>query len=167
MPLTKPMPACERGRKPKEPSTSDDCRMWGFCFKTKFSNFKSGWISPEIMFVAPTRKKWDITKVGWPSEKLTFCCPWRRRIFLQKSLLTMQNKGLKLRCNAFPKTEHANRQYEQYWCNWIEPKPVGKTQKYVLSSKRKLPSAPVFEKIPILVWANPGPHQLQFTAKAL
>ena len=24
MPLTKPMPACERGRKPKEPSTSDD-----------------------------------------------------------------------------------------------------------------------------------------------
>ena len=44
MPLTKPVPACDRGRKLKEPSTSDDCRMCGFCFKTKFSNFKLEWL---------------------------------------------------------------------------------------------------------------------------
>ena len=52
---TKPVPAPWRGRKLKELSTSDNCRMCGCCFKTQF-NFKSGWISSENMFVAPTRK---------------------------------------------------------------------------------------------------------------
>ena len=61
--LTKPVPAPERGRKPKERSTSDNCKMCGFCFKTKFSNFKSGWISSENMFVAPTRKNGTLPKL--------------------------------------------------------------------------------------------------------
>ena len=48
--------ACSLKReKLKELSTSDNCRMCGCCFKTQF-NFKSGWISSENMFVAPTRK---------------------------------------------------------------------------------------------------------------
>ena len=60
--LTKPVPAPNRGRKPKEPSTSDNCRMCGFFLKTKFSNFKSGWISSENMFVVPTRKNGTLPK---------------------------------------------------------------------------------------------------------
>ena len=52
---TKPL-ASRRGRKPKETSASDNYRMCGCCFKTQFGNFKSGWISSENMFVAPTRK---------------------------------------------------------------------------------------------------------------
>ena len=34
------------------------------CFKTKFSNFKSGWISSENMFVAPTRKGEKLRKLA-------------------------------------------------------------------------------------------------------
>ena len=58
--LTKPVPASNRGRKP---SISDNCRMCGFCLKTKFSNFKSGWISSENMFVVPTRKNRTLPKL--------------------------------------------------------------------------------------------------------
>ena len=61
--LTKPIRAPERGRKPQEPSTSDNCKICGFCFKTKFSNFKSGWISAENMFVVPTRKNGTLPKL--------------------------------------------------------------------------------------------------------
>ena len=61
---TKPV-APRRGRKPKEPSASDNCRMCGCCFKTQFGNFtgKSGWISSENMFVAPTRKGTTLPKL--------------------------------------------------------------------------------------------------------
>ena len=60
---TKPV-ASRRGRKPKEPSAPDNCRMCGFCFKTQFGNFKSGWISSENMFVAPTRKGETLRKLA-------------------------------------------------------------------------------------------------------
>ena len=60
---TKPV-ASRRGRKPKETSTSDNCRMCGCCFKTQFGNFKSGWISSENMFVAPTRKVEKLRKLA-------------------------------------------------------------------------------------------------------
>ena len=62
---TKPV-APRRGRKPKEPSASDNCRMCGCCFKTQFGNFtgKSGWISSENMFVAPTRKGTTLPKLA-------------------------------------------------------------------------------------------------------
>ena len=53
---TKPV-ASRRGRNPKEMSVSDNCRMCGCSFKTQFGNFKSGLISSENMFVAPTRKE--------------------------------------------------------------------------------------------------------------
>ena len=57
--LTKPVPAPRKGRKLKKPSTSDNCRMRGCCFKTQFGSFKSGWIKAEDVFVAPTRKRWN------------------------------------------------------------------------------------------------------------
>ena len=62
---TKPV-APQRGRKPKEPSASDNCRMCGCCFKTQFGNFtgNSGWISSENMFVAPTRKGTTLPKLA-------------------------------------------------------------------------------------------------------
>ena len=60
---TKPVPAPWRGRKLKELSASDNCRMCGCCFKTQF-NFKSGWISSENMFVAPTRKRETLPKLA-------------------------------------------------------------------------------------------------------
>ena len=60
---TKPV-ASRRGRKPKEMSASDNCRMCGCCFKTQFGNFKSGWISSENMFVAPTRKRGKLRKLA-------------------------------------------------------------------------------------------------------
>ena len=62
---TKPV-APRRGRKPKEPSASDNCRMCSCCFKTQFGNFtgKSGWISSENMFVAPTRKGTTLPKLA-------------------------------------------------------------------------------------------------------
>ena len=88
MPLTKPVPARERGRKPKEPSTSDNCRCVAL-FQNKVQQFLE-WLDKLSKIVCcPYWKKWDITKVGWPSEKWTFCCPWRRTIFLQKSLLSV------------------------------------------------------------------------------
>ena len=60
---TKPV-ASRRGRKPKETSASDNCRMCGCCFKTQLGNFKSGWISSENMFVAPTRKGEKLRKLA-------------------------------------------------------------------------------------------------------
>ena len=62
--LTKPVPGPERGRKLKEPSASDNFRMRAFCFKTKIWQFKSGWISSENMFVAPTRKGETLPKLA-------------------------------------------------------------------------------------------------------
>ena len=59
---TKPV-ASRRGRKPKETSASDNCRMC-CCFKTQFGNFKSGWISSENMFVSPTRKRETLRKLA-------------------------------------------------------------------------------------------------------
>ena len=60
---TKPV-ASRRGRKPKETSALDNCRMCGCCFKTQFGNFKSGWIRSENMFVAPTRKRETLRKLA-------------------------------------------------------------------------------------------------------
>ena len=60
---TKPV-ASRRGREPKETSASDNCRMCGCCFKTRFGNFKSGWISSENMFVAPTTKGEKLRKLA-------------------------------------------------------------------------------------------------------
>ena len=48
-------PASRRGRKPKEATASDNCRLCG-CFKTQFGNFKTGWITTENIFTAPQRK---------------------------------------------------------------------------------------------------------------
>ena len=60
---TKPV-ASRRGRKPKEISASDNCRMCGCCFKTQSAIFKSGWISSEDMFVAPTKKGEKLRKLA-------------------------------------------------------------------------------------------------------
>ena len=49
-------PASRRGRKPKEATASDNCRLCGCCFKTQFGNFKTGWITTENIFTAPQRK---------------------------------------------------------------------------------------------------------------
>ena len=69
--------SCLSKREKAEPSASDNCRICSCCFKTQFGNFKSGWISSENMFVAPTRtrKRWNVTKIGRPSDKRTFRCP--------------------------------------------------------------------------------------------
>ena len=62
---TKPVPAPQRGRKPSQVLQIINCRMCGCCFKGQFSNLKSDWIiSSESMFVAPTIKRSNITKVG-------------------------------------------------------------------------------------------------------
>ena len=63
MPLTKPVPARERGRKPKEPSTSDNCRCVAL-FQNKVQQFLE-WLDKLSKIVCcPYWKKWDITKVG-------------------------------------------------------------------------------------------------------
>ena len=49
-------PASRRGRKPKEATASDNCRLCGCCSKTQFGNFKTGWITTENIFTAPQRK---------------------------------------------------------------------------------------------------------------
>ena len=49
-------PTSRRGRKPKEATASDSCRLCGCCFKTQFGNFKTGWITSENIFTAPQRK---------------------------------------------------------------------------------------------------------------
>ena len=69
--------SCLSKREKAEPSASDNCRICSCCFKTQFGNFKSGWISSENMFVAPTstRERWNVTKIGQPSDKRTFRCP--------------------------------------------------------------------------------------------
>ena len=69
--------SCFLEREKAELSASDNYRMCSCCFKTQFGNFKSGWISSEKMFVAPTgtRKRWNVTKIGQPSDKRTFRCP--------------------------------------------------------------------------------------------
>ena len=69
--------SCLSKREKAEPSASDNCRICSCCFKTQFGNFKSGWISSENMFVAPTstRERWNVTKIGRPSDKRTFRCP--------------------------------------------------------------------------------------------
>ena len=85
--------SCSSKREKPEPVTSDNCRMCGCCFKTQFSNFKSGWISSENMFVAPTRKRWNVTKAVRPSNKRSFRCRRWIRVFLHKSFIAVQNKG--------------------------------------------------------------------------
>ena len=50
--LAKPVPAPSKREKAKRAKRL----ILMICFKTQFSNFKSGWISSENMFVAPTRK---------------------------------------------------------------------------------------------------------------
>lgn len=57
---TKPVRAPQRGSKPKEPSASDKLQN----FKTQFGNFMSGWMSSEIVFVAPTRKGETLPKLA-------------------------------------------------------------------------------------------------------
>ena len=49
------MPTKPSNTEKAKPSASDNCRMWGCCFKGQFSNSKSGWISSESMYVL--RKK--------------------------------------------------------------------------------------------------------------
>ena len=85
--------SCSSKREKPEPITSDNCRMCGCCFKTQFSNFKSRWISSENIFVAPTRKRWNVTKGGRPSNKRSFRCRRWIRVFLHKSFIAVQNKG--------------------------------------------------------------------------
>ena len=97
---TKPV-ASRRGRKPKETSASNNYRMCGCCFKTQFGNFKSGWISSENVFVAPTRKGGKLRKLADLLKTRTFRCRRGRRIFLLKSLLFVRDKGQKLCCDAF------------------------------------------------------------------
>ena len=48
--------APHRGREPKEETASDNCRLCSCFFKTKFGNFKTGWITTENIFTAPQRK---------------------------------------------------------------------------------------------------------------
>ena len=48
-------PASRRGRKSKEATTADNCRLCGRSFKIQYGNFKTGWISSENMFVEPRR----------------------------------------------------------------------------------------------------------------
>ena len=79
---------CSSKREKAKHSAADNCRMCGCCFKGQFGNLKSGCMDYKLwMFVAPTIKRWNITKVGWPSDKQTFRCPQRRRTFLHKSFL--------------------------------------------------------------------------------
>ena len=96
---TKPVPAPWRGRKLKELSTSDNCRMCGL-FQNTVQFWE--WVDKLWKYVCcPYYKRWNITRVGQPSEKQTFHFPRWRRIFVHESLLAMWNKGLKLRCAAF------------------------------------------------------------------
>ena len=90
---TKPV-APRRGRKPKEPSASDNCRMCGCCFKTQFGSFtgKSGWISSENMFVAPTRKG-TIFSVS-PQSHSPFSASFQTFCLTARAYLNTQKYGL-------------------------------------------------------------------------
>ena len=48
-------PASQRGRKPKEATASDNCRLCGCCFKRQYGNLKLGWISSKNTFSKPER----------------------------------------------------------------------------------------------------------------
>ena len=65
----------------------------------------SGWISSENVFVAPTRKRRNVTKVGRATEKRTFRCPGRRRIFFHKSFALRAEQRLETAQRCFPKLE--------------------------------------------------------------
>ena len=104
---TKPVPVNRRGSKLKEPSASDKLQN----FKTQFGNFMSGWISSENMFVAPTRKGEKLPKLAILLKNELFVVLEERESFSTRVLLSVRNKGQKLRFDAFPnqrKTEHAN-----------------------------------------------------------
>ena len=104
---TKPVPAPRRESKLKEPSASDKLQN----FKTQFGNFTSGWISSENVFVAPTRKGETLPKLAVLLKNELFVVVEERESFSTRVLLSVRNKGQKLRFDAFPnqrKTEHAN-----------------------------------------------------------
>ena len=76
-------PTSRRGRKPKEATASDSCRLCGCCFKTQFGNFKTGWITSENIFTAPQRKGKTLPMLAEVSEPI---CPFtlkKRARFLQ------------------------------------------------------------------------------------
>ena len=105
---TKPVPAPRRGSKLiKETSAWDKLQN----FKTQFGNFMSGWISSEKVFVAPTRKGETLPKLADLLKNELFVVLKEGESFSTRVLLSVLNKGQKLRCDAFPnqrKTEHAN-----------------------------------------------------------
>ena len=57
---TKPVPAPQRGSRPKEPSASDKLQS----LKTQLGNFMSEWISSKNVFVAPTGKGETLPKLA-------------------------------------------------------------------------------------------------------
>ena len=63
---TKPVPAPRRGREPSQVlQIIVECAA--VVSKDSLSNFKSGWISPESMFVAPTIYKKVKHYQSWPT----------------------------------------------------------------------------------------------------
>ena len=54
----------EEGESRKSRMLWINCRMCSCCFKTQFSNFMSGWISWENVFVASTRKGETLPKLA-------------------------------------------------------------------------------------------------------
>ena len=52
----------EEGESRKSRALRINCRMCGYCFKTQFGNFTSGWISSENVLDAPTRKRETLPK---------------------------------------------------------------------------------------------------------
>ena len=84
-----------------------NCRMCGCCFKTQFGQIYEWMDKFGKCDCCTYQKRRNVTKVGRRSE-IRFCCPQGRRIFLHKSLLSVLNKGYKLRCDAFPTREKLN-----------------------------------------------------------
>ena len=104
---TKPVPAPRRGSKLKEPNASDKLQN----FETQFSNFMSGWISSENVFVAPARKGEMLPKLADLLKNELSVVLEEGESFSTRVVLFVRNKGQKLRCDAFPnqrKTEHTN-----------------------------------------------------------
>ena len=52
----------EEGESRKSRAFRINCRMCGYCFKTQFGNFTSGWISSENVLDAPSRKRETLPK---------------------------------------------------------------------------------------------------------
>ena len=102
---TKPVPAPRMGSKLKEPSASDKLQN----FKTQFGNFMSGWISSENVFVAPTRKGETLPKWADLLKNELFVVLEEGESFSTRVLLSVRNKGQKLRCDAFPGVYHHAR----------------------------------------------------------